>query len=242
MTASSTYLATIKKLASDAAIAKKAIYDANLAAAASGSFGQDASGAVTYTPGESGTLDTGYKRGSRNLEGSLESRGLLKSGEGATKRGEMASDYTTSVLEYYRQNRAARAGVDTDLALKLGEYDAEYGADGGNDDPGPGQTDYIPPTTPSFANPTTPSFANPGDGNVLGSINQSIGQPSSSISEPSFGYRQPPEKTGDPIVDSTAADYYAAAAMGLGQAMNSSAYAPYKAPKAPALKKPGKRK
>ena len=234
MTASSTYLATIKKLATDAATAKKAIYDANLAAAASGTFGQDASGAVTYTPGESGTLDTGYKRGSRNLEGSLESRGLLKSGEGATKRGEMASDYTTSVLDYYRQNRAARAGVDTDLALKLGEYDAEYGADGGNDDPGPGQTDYIPPTTPSFANP--------GDGNVLGSINQSIGQPSSSISQPSFGYRQPPEKTGDQIVDNTAADYYAAAAIGLGQAMNSSAYAPYKAPKAPALKKPARRR
>ena len=228
MTASSTYLATIKKLASDAAIAKKAIYDANLAAAASGSFGQDASGNVTYTPGESGTLDTGYKRGTRNLEGSLESRGLLKSGEGATKRGEMASDYTTSVLDYYRQNRAARAGVDTDLALKLGEYDAEYGADGGNDDPGKGSTEYTPPTTPSFANP--------GDGNVLGSVNQQTGQPG-------FGTPEPKKETPSYTMgDSTAADYYAAAAIGLGQAMNSSAYAPYKAPKAPALKKPGKRK
>lgn len=230
MTASSTYLATIKKLATDAAIAKKAIYDANLEAAASGTFGQDASGNVTYTPGDKGTLDTGYKRGSRNLEGSLESRGLLQSGEGATKRGEMASDYTTSVLDYYRQNRAARAGIDTDLAAKLGEYDIQYGADGGNDDPGPGQTDYIPPTTPSFANP--------GDGNVLGSINQSTGQPG-------FGTPAPAPKPAPATYsmgDSTAADYYAAAAMGLGQAMNSSAYAPYKAPKAPALKKPGKRK
>ena len=230
MTASSTYLATIKKLATDAANTKRAIYDANLAAAASGTFGQDASGAVTYTPGDSGTLDTGYKRGSRNLEGSLESRGLLKSGEGAIKRGEMASDYTTSVLDYYRQNRAARAGVDTDLALKLGEYDAEYGADGGKDDPGPGQTDYIPPTTPSFANP--------GDGNVLGSINQQTGQPG-------FGTPPPapkPEPATYSMGDNTAADYYAAAAIGLGQAMNSSVYAPYKAPKAPALKKPARRK
>ena len=236
MTASSTYLATIKKLATDAAIAKKAIYDANLEAAASGTFGQDASGNVTYTPGDKGTLDTGYKRGSRNLEGSLESRGLLQSGEGATKRGEMASDYTTSVLDYYRQNRAAKAGIDTDLAARLGEYDIQYGADGGNDDPGKGSTEYIPPTTPSFANP--------GDGNVLGSVNQQTGQPGfgTPAPAPSSGYRQPPEKTGDPIVDSTAADYYAAAAIGLGQAMNSSAYAPYKAPKAPALKKPGKRK
>jgi hypothetical protein len=226
MTASSTYLATIKKLATDAAIAKKAIYDANLTAAASGTFGQDASGNVTYTPGDSGTLDTGYKRGSRNLEGSLESRGLLKSGEGATKRGEMASDYTTSVLDYYRQNRAARAGIDTDLAAKLGEYDIQYGADGGNDDPGPGNTEYTPP---AVFNPTQ-------DYPVLGSINQSTGQPG-------FGYtKQPPEKTNDPIVDNTAADYYAAAAMGLGQAMNAGAYAPYKAPKAPALKKPARRK
>jgi len=224
MTASSTYLATIKKLATDAAVAKKAIYDANLSAAASGTFGQDASGNVTYTPGETGTLDTGYKRGSRNLEGSLESRGLLKSGEGATKRGEMASDYTTSVLDYYRQNRAAKAGIDTDLAAKLGEYDIQYGADGGNDDPGPGNTEYTPPGV----------FSPTQDYNVLGSINQSTGQPG-------FGTPEP-KKQEYTMADSTAADYYAAAAMGLGQAMNAGAYAPYKAPKAPALKKPARRK
>ena len=226
MTASSTYLASIKRLATDAAIAKKAIYDANLEAAASGSFGQDASGNVTYTPGETGTLDTGYRRGSRNLEGSLESRGLLKSGEGAIKRGEMASDYTTSVLDYYRQNRAARAGVDTDLALKLGEYDAQYGADGGNDDPGPGQTDYIPPTTPSFANP--------GAGNVLGSINQQT-------SQPGFGTPTPqptpqPKQTYDQAVGNVL----------YGNSIWDSIPFPTTmatpAPKAPALKKPVRRR
>jgi hypothetical protein len=225
MTASSTYLATIKQLATEAARVKKELYDANLAAAASGTFSTDSSGSVVYAPGDSGYLDTQYKKGARNLEGSLESRGILKSGEGATKRGEMATDYTTSVMDYYRQNKLGKSAIDTDLSLKLGEYDAEYGADGGKDDPGPGYTDYLP----------GPSSNNPVDYPVLGGTNQSIGQPDA-------GYRQPPEKTGDPIVDNTAADYYAAAAMGLGQAMNSGSYAPYQTPKKPALKKPARRK
>lgn len=226
MTASSTYLATIKQLATEAARVKKELYDANLAAAASGTFSTDSSGSVAYAPGDSGYLDTQYKKGARNLEGSLESRGILKSGEGATKRGEMATDYTTSVMDYYRQNKLGKSAIDTDLSLKFGEYDAEYGADGGNDDPGPGQTDYIPPTTPLFTNP--------GDGNVLGSINQSTGQPG-------FGTPEP-KKQDYTMADSTAADYYAAAAMGLGQAMTAGAYAPYQKPKKPALKKPVRRK
>lgn len=149
MATSADYLASLITLAKNAAAARKAAMDTALKQGASGTFAKDSTGKTTYTPGTEGNLDVSYQRGSKNLEGSLESRGLLKSGEGATKRGDILSDYQRAVMGLYGTTEANKLAEDASLAQTEAELKMKYG------------TGTEPTGTPETINPDAPSMFQP---------------------------------------------------------------------------------
>lgn len=136
MAVSKDYLDTLKGLA-------QARYQADVAVA-EGEFKRRAGGTVTGTgaqmsykspaqiAAEGGTpqygeLDIAYERNREGLEGGLESRGILRSGQAATTRGRMASDYQQAVLDYYNAMNQRKGALGASLAFDIADLEAKYG-------------------------------------------------------------------------------------------------------------------
>lgn len=127
MAASADYLSSLLTLAKNASAARKAAFDTALKQGVSGTFAKDAAGNTVYTPGTEGTLDVGYQRGTQNLQGSLESRGILRSGEGATKQGNLLTDYQRAALGLYGTTEANKLAEDSNYLQQEADYKMKYG-------------------------------------------------------------------------------------------------------------------
>jgi len=156
------YLEQLKGLA-------QARYEADIGIAESG-FKRQAGGVVSGEPGkmtykspaqiaaEGGTpqygqLDIAYERNREGLEGGLESRGLLRSGQAAQSRGRMATDYQQSVLDYYNAMQSKKGALGAQLAFEVSELEAKYGKQ--PQEVAPERT--TPGTTTPTETPVTPS-------------------------------------------------------------------------------------
>lgn len=163
MAASTNYLQDLIGLATAASNNRKAQIEADLKRAAGGTFtGSAATKDLKYNaPGEGqqkGLLDIGYERAGERLEGGLESRGLLRSGQAATSRQRQLSDYMQSVLDYYGKAAGQKAGEDTALAQTIADYEAKYGTK-----PQPAAPEEKPAATPGgpVATPSPSSVDKP---------------------------------------------------------------------------------
>lgn len=136
MALSKDYLETLKGLA-------QARYEADVGVT-EGEFKRRAGGVVSKADGrdvykspaqiaaeggtpEYGQLDIAYERNRQGLEGGLESRGLLRSGQAATSRGQMATDYQQSVLDYYNAMVGKKGALGAKLAFDIADLEAKYG-------------------------------------------------------------------------------------------------------------------
>jgi len=133
---STDYLKTLKDLA-------QAKYTADVGVV-EGEFKRKAGGRVTGTGAQAtykspeqvkaeggtpeyGELDIAYERNREGLEGGLESRGILRSGQAATSRGRMASDYQQSVLDYYNAMTSKKGALGAQYAFDVADLEAKYG-------------------------------------------------------------------------------------------------------------------
>lgn len=182
MATSADYLSSLLTLAKSATEARKQAEETKLKQGASGTFAADASGRMVYTPGTEGSLDVGYQRGSRNLEGGLESRGILRSGEGATSRGNLLTDYQTAAMNLYNTTESNKTAFDKDYLQAEAEYKMKYG------------TGREPTGAPEAVNTVPPSLFQPQpDGTYAPQVNEqtqaaaiALGSPMGTYNDPRF--------------------------------------------------------
>jgi hypothetical protein len=197
MATSADYLSSLITLAKNASAARKAAMDTALKQGASGTFAKDATGKTTYTPGTEGTLDVGYQRGSKNLEGSLESRGLLRSGEGATKRGDILSDYQRAVMGLYGTTEANKLAEDQSYLQTEGELKMKYGT--GNEPTGAATP--INENAPSMFQPQPDGTTKPIVNELTQAAGIALGSPMGTYGEPQKAQLVPqPKQTYDQAV------------------------------------------
>jgi|GEM_PF-3989090 len=246
MSLSTEYLKTLKELA-------KAKYEADVGVI-EGDFRRKAGGKITGTGAQAlykspeqikaeggepeyGELDIAYERKRQGLESGLESRGILRSGQAATARGRMASDYQQSILDYYNAMTSKKGALGAQYAFNVADLEAKYG----------NQTQRVAaPDSPKVTDETKTKDSLPSS-----PYPSSSDKPASEMTpEESFafiGLGQPANKqaaTGvsaqplpQPPLDAAKAAA-SAAYMALGQAPNKGAAAPPKPPTAPAPQKP----
>lgn len=134
-----------------------------------GQWQTDAQGNVTgYTPGTTGEYDVAYQQNRQNLEGGLESRGILRSGQAANARNRMLTGYQQSVIDYLNQSNRDINKLYGDYLFNEADLRAKYGSEpeaekptvprqeGGTTTPSPSgtpQTPSVPPVPASVEKP-----------------------------------------------------------------------------------------
>lgn len=138
MAVSADYLASLKKLAVDKYNADVAVLEADMSRQIGGKVEKTGTGytyktpqqlAAEGNPGTPGALDIAYEQGSRGLEGGLESRGILKSGQAARMRGDLTNQYQQSVMDYYNAVAKKKGALAAQNAFDLADLEAKYGSE-----------------------------------------------------------------------------------------------------------------
>lgn len=131
MAASTNYLESLKTLATSAAQVQKDLLDQQMARATGGKVTTDASGKKTFQGPDpnayQGTLDVTYGNQQQRLRGSMEARGLLRSGERATKETDLTNTYQQSIIDLFNEIAGKKSGIDAQLARDIADYTAKYG-------------------------------------------------------------------------------------------------------------------
>lgn len=182
MATSADYLSSLLILAKNASEARKAAIDTTLKRATSGAFSKNPAGSNVYAPGTEGTLDVSYQRGNRNLEGSLESRGMLKSGEGATKRTDLFSDYQQAAMDLYSSTEANKAVEDSNYLQQEADYKMKYGT--GTEATGEAPSVNLYP--PSMANPQPDGGYAPQVNDFANAAGTAFGSPMGTYADPRY--------------------------------------------------------
>lgn len=116
------YYLTLKTQLDNAALAKKAAYDAQLQRATNAEF--DSSGRISKQG--TGTLDVGYQNQQRSIKATNEGGGMLRSGQNARNLADSEAAYRAQIGGAVGENTALKADVDTSTASQLAQYQAMY--------------------------------------------------------------------------------------------------------------------
>lgn len=128
MAASQDYLRNLLDLAKASYEQKVAKIEAERSRKVGGSFTTDEGGRVTgYTPGTTGEYDVAYQRNREALQGGLESRGMLRSGQALEAGTRQATDYQQSVIDYLNRAQEEKAAAGADYALEQAKLRTQYG-------------------------------------------------------------------------------------------------------------------
>lgn len=211
MAASQDYLSSLLDLAKAAHTAKVAKIQAEQTRRVGGSFTKDTAGKVTgYTPGTTGEYDVAYQRGKKGLEAGLESRGILRSGQGQEARTRQLTDYQQSVIDFMNASQADINQAGADYALEEAKLRAQYGKTAEPATPtnvpqpkGPSATDTTPPSMSLPASERSPETA---------AAAAALGQPENKAAATGVTARPLPT-----ITPGTTNPFTAAAYMALGQ-------------------------
>lgn len=159
MSASTDYMNSLIGLAKAAYERDRAAVEGERSRKVGGTWQSDTQGNITsYSPGTTGEYDVAYDRNRRAAEGSLESRGILKSGQAATTRQNLLGDYQQSVLDYLRGTQHTLNTLYGDYLTKEGQYRAQYGTEPESTTPSTPKTENKQTGSNEPSTPPTPSM------------------------------------------------------------------------------------
>lgn len=165
MPSTNDYFINLKAQAEAAALAKKAVYDAQLAMATGATVDKD-TGVISYATDAAGnpkygTEDVAYQAKQRATKTGAESGGMLRSGQLASETLSNEAAYRSTIAGLASDIAAKKTTVDTDTASTVAEYRALYGNTGTPKSSSPKATTPKGSTTlkPITQQPAAPSGA-----------------------------------------------------------------------------------